>query len=132
MRKHPLYETLKAGDILVADNGFTCIPPGTPKKVQSDDGGLFVRCCDGNHYLAGQTPEMEPEGEVSGFTHLVGDAANMRWVLTGFYLGHGMKIAVCDEIEEFGDVIEGWPDWLTMIGSLSIYYLPKLRYEEAS
>jgi predicted nuclease with RNAse H fold len=43
MKKHPNYESLKAGDILVADNGFTCIPPGTPIMVTLTRRCRFVR-----------------------------------------------------------------------------------------
>jgi hypothetical protein len=127
MKKHPNYESLKAGDILVADNGFTCIPPGTPKMVKSDDAGLYVRCCDGNHYLTGQTPEWEPEGEVSGFTLLTKEEYTFRWLMVGFYDGHGMNIAVREEIEDFDKVVEDWPNWNLLIGSLSIFYLPKMN-----
>lgn len=43
----------KVGDKLVADGGFTCIKAGTV-EVFEDDGGLFVPCKAGNHYLDGQ------------------------------------------------------------------------------
>lgn len=43
-----------AGTILLPDDGFTCIPGGAPRIVKQDDHGLFVDCCNGQHYLDGQ------------------------------------------------------------------------------
>lgn len=44
---------VKAGDTLIADGGFTCLKAG-PVVVEQDDGGKFIPCSDGRHYLAGQ------------------------------------------------------------------------------
>lgn len=45
----------KAGDVLIADGGFTCLKDGVARKVFTDkDGHLFVRCKEGQHGLAGQ------------------------------------------------------------------------------
>lgn len=68
--------SLKAGDLVELDGGFTCNLEGTRRKVLLDEGGLFIRCagsyeCDEapktfreKHYLDGQigyTPETEGE-----------------------------------------------------------------------
>jgi hypothetical protein len=45
---------VKAGDKLVADDGFTCIEPFKTLTVEEDDHGLFVSCAEGHHYLDGQ------------------------------------------------------------------------------
>jgi hypothetical protein len=44
---------LKAGDTIIADEGFTCMEAG-PKKIHAADDGLYIRCEHGRHYLAGQ------------------------------------------------------------------------------
>lgn len=57
---------VKAGTVLVADAGFTCLKPFSQHVVQEDDNGLYVTCygpdrphdhpegaCD-RHYLDGQ------------------------------------------------------------------------------
>lgn len=43
-----------AGDVLVADDGFTCIAAGTELVVMDKGDGLFVACDYGRHYLDGQ------------------------------------------------------------------------------
>lgn len=55
---------LKAGDTIIADDGFTCMHAG-PKRVQSDDAGLYVKCREGRHYLDGQENEA---GELVGLS----------------------------------------------------------------
>ena len=40
----PKLDQIKAGDVLIADGGFTCMSDGEVVTVKSDDGGLFVRC----------------------------------------------------------------------------------------
>jgi hypothetical protein len=48
-------KSVKAGDILKTDGGFTCMPAGVLRKVHADaDGKLWIRCSDGKHYLDGQ------------------------------------------------------------------------------
>ena len=48
----------KAGDTLVTDDGFTCMAPYTRHDVHADDeGGLYIGCGDGRHYLDGQLEE---------------------------------------------------------------------------
>lgn len=54
---------INIGNAIIADGGFTCLRPG-PHKVEGDDHGLFVRCDDGKHYLAGQ--EDEERGDLVG------------------------------------------------------------------
>lgn len=68
----PALNDLKPGDILVADEGFTCLREGEVIIVEQDADGLFVRCCahddgdygksvsdarDEKHYLDGQAGE---------------------------------------------------------------------------
>jgi hypothetical protein len=45
---------VKVGDILVTDGGFICIRKGRRCRVHEDDGGLYIRCSAGHHYLDGQ------------------------------------------------------------------------------
>jgi hypothetical protein len=68
-----------AGDRLVADGGFTCLYNGEILTVESDEGGLFVRCAgprddqdygkprtiarNEKHYLDGQEND---DGELVG------------------------------------------------------------------
>ena len=48
-------EDLQAGDVLVADGGFTCLKEGQHVHVERRDSGeLFVRCSEGKHLLEGQ------------------------------------------------------------------------------
>lgn len=53
--------TLKAGDYVKTDDGFTCMREGEVKEVHANtEGELFVCCADGEHHLCGQlgyTPE---------------------------------------------------------------------------
>ena len=42
---------VKVGQWIVAGDGFTCIKPGTRKKVFSDRIGLYILCERGRHYL---------------------------------------------------------------------------------
>lgn len=53
---------VKAGDEIFADAGFTCMKPGF-HLVQCDDGGLYIECQGGHHYLVGQEDE---HGELIG------------------------------------------------------------------
>lgn len=70
--------TVKVGDILVTDDGFTCMGAGERKTVESWDGPmpntdpeylkdpfsrLFVECRDGCHFLDGQVGD---DGELVG------------------------------------------------------------------
>ena len=48
---------VKAGTILIADDGFTCLHDGAERTVESDDDGLFIPCAAGKHYLDGQLNE---------------------------------------------------------------------------
>lgn len=45
---------VEAGSVLKADGGFTCLRAGAERPVEQDDGGLFIRCRSGKHYLDGQ------------------------------------------------------------------------------
>lgn len=59
-------KSVKAGDILKTDGGFTCMPDGVLRKVQADaDGKLWIRCGDGKHYLDGQA---DGQGRLVGLT----------------------------------------------------------------
>jgi hypothetical protein len=65
---------VKVGDILIADDGFTCIDEGRECVVKADDNGeLYVDCCgpedtrsdyDDTHMLDGQEDE---DGNLIGF-----------------------------------------------------------------
>jgi hypothetical protein len=44
---------VKSDDVLIADNGFTCVKPG-PVKICEDEHGLFFSCECGKHYIDGQ------------------------------------------------------------------------------
>jgi len=64
-------DTVKPGDILIADAGFTCLKEGRPLVVQEDPtkvgeriSRLYVQCNDGRHYLDGQLGE---ESALIGF-----------------------------------------------------------------
>ena len=59
--------TCKAGDIVIADSGFRCLPEGAKRKVLSNDNGLYVLCSRHHHYLDGQLNE---QGEYVGFYQL--------------------------------------------------------------
>lgn len=46
---------IKAGDTVIADDGFTCIKDNARLKVNKDKKSeLYVKCGCGRHYLAGQ------------------------------------------------------------------------------
>lgn len=47
-------KNVKAGDDLITDDGFTCLPAGKVRRVHEDDGGLYIKCKEGHHYLDGQ------------------------------------------------------------------------------
>lgn len=52
------FDDVKAGDFLVADDGFTCIADGAVLEVQQEpDGTLWVPCATGQHGLDGQEDE---------------------------------------------------------------------------
>lgn len=58
---------VKPGDRLIADGGFTCLVNKKSCTVHRDviSRELFVRCDDGEHYLAGQADDGE---HLIGFT----------------------------------------------------------------
>ena len=48
-------DAVKAGDVLIADGGFTCIDKDAELTVESDPAhGLYVPCRDGKHFIDGQ------------------------------------------------------------------------------
>jgi hypothetical protein len=63
-------ERVRKGVKLVTDGGFTCMPDHATRTVMRDDGGLYVRCEEGHHYLDGQF--CGPEEHDAGFDHYVG------------------------------------------------------------
>lgn len=48
---------LSPGDIVMLDNGFPCRTAGPARVFYDPDGGFFVACQDGRHYLDGQEDE---------------------------------------------------------------------------
>lgn len=62
-------DRLKAGDVIIADGGFTCMEEGAEKVVGIDvpAGEPYVECDCGRHYLYGQVDD-EDTGIVIGFT----------------------------------------------------------------
>lgn len=62
------FASLVDGDILVPDQGFTCMQPGYPHVVRVDGVGPHVSCCCpsgcGRHYLDGQ---LDGAGNIVGF-----------------------------------------------------------------
>jgi hypothetical protein len=71
-------DSIKVGDVLECDDGFTCIRPGDHKIVKAFEGELkhhdpeyakdpfarlYIECSDGTHSLDGQVGE---DGELVG------------------------------------------------------------------
>jgi hypothetical protein len=48
------FADVKAGDRLVADDGFTCLRHDEVVTVAACANGLYVPCTSGSHYLDGQ------------------------------------------------------------------------------
>lgn len=44
-------DELKAGDVVIVDDGFACIRPGVLTVNADDDGKLYIPCDEGRHYL---------------------------------------------------------------------------------
>lgn len=63
MRKFVQFDSVKVGDVLVTDGGFTCMGDGERKTVKSCAHGLYIDCAEGNHSLAGQIGD---HGELLG------------------------------------------------------------------
>ena len=63
---------IKAGDYLIADEGFTCLHKGDVRIVISDSVGvqhcadLYVECSRGKHHLDGQL-DYEDQQTIVGF-----------------------------------------------------------------
>jgi len=55
---------VKAGTKLKADGDFTCIKENAVLTVEENDGGLFVPCKEGHHYIDGQ---LDDGDEYTGF-----------------------------------------------------------------
>lgn len=60
--------TIKAGDMLRTDGGFTCLGEGVVIRVEDDKeheglAGLYISCDDGRHYVEAQVGD---EGELVG------------------------------------------------------------------
>lgn len=57
MAKAKTFATVKGtkeGDILIPDEGFTCLKVGRKYTVYKDDGELYICCSSGLHYLDSQ------------------------------------------------------------------------------
>ena len=50
---------VKAGNVLIADGGFTCLQEGQECLVRDYGKGLYVECSAGEHYLDGQLTDDE-------------------------------------------------------------------------
>jgi hypothetical protein len=60
----PKLSTLKAGDKLIADDGFDCLQDGQLYVVDIDQrGNPFVACANGIHHLDGQ---LNDQNEIVG------------------------------------------------------------------
>jgi hypothetical protein len=59
-------KTIKAGQKLKADSGFTCIPPNAIRTIFSWDNEFYVCCKHGKHFLNGQTDNF---GNLVGFEY---------------------------------------------------------------
>jgi hypothetical protein len=57
--RFPKIETVKPGDTLIADGGFTCLKDGQHCQVKVDADGLYVECTEGRHGLDGQLNEKD-------------------------------------------------------------------------
>jgi hypothetical protein len=52
---------LSAGDLVLADDGFTCLKTGAYTVQADETGRLFIPCDEGHHYLDGQVDFDDPE-----------------------------------------------------------------------
>jgi len=50
-----LAESLRPGDTLIADGGFTCLAAGAELTVDAVGDEFYVPCACGHHYLNGAT-----------------------------------------------------------------------------
>lgn len=74
-----LLADVKAGDVLIADGGFTCLNDGDHCTVMKDDKDeLFVCCAAGKHYLDGQ---LDDDGRLVGLWPAADEAAVMTATL---------------------------------------------------
>lgn len=71
-------DDIKAGDTIIADPGFSCMPAG-PKLVKECNGALYVECACSNpgaptrHFLDGQVADLTT-GIVVGFAKPAAEA----------------------------------------------------------
>lgn len=52
---------LGAGDLVIADDSFTCLKTGSYLVEADDEGRLFIPCDHGKHYLDGQVSFTNPD-----------------------------------------------------------------------
>lgn len=57
---------LQPGDGIVTTREWGCLSSGVTRIVQRDDGGLYVVCGAGQHYLDGQLGEFDDPDELAG------------------------------------------------------------------
>jgi len=62
MTQYAKTSEVRAGTIVRADSGFTCMSEGL-KTVRADEGGLYIPCSAGRHYLDGQLDRDVQDGE---------------------------------------------------------------------
>jgi hypothetical protein len=60
-------DQLSAGDMVLADNGFTCLETGSYVVQADEDGRLYIPCSHGKHYIDGQV-SFSDENEIIGLT----------------------------------------------------------------
>lgn len=54
-RPYATVDQVVEGSRVECDGGFTCLDEGDVREVLKDnDGGLYIRCSKGEHYLDGQ------------------------------------------------------------------------------
>lgn len=53
-RPYARLSQLKPGDIVIVDDGFTCMTAWSEKEIRTGDCGLYIECEKGIHTIDGQ------------------------------------------------------------------------------